>query len=315
MQSFIQTYLNEAKIGRKQSYRNLAVFPLLSGYAADLEYITLDETWTEDLIEVMEKDEAGSVPELKVLNKSPNMVLILDGEELVGAKQSRIVNTTILVQGKSTTVIPVSCVEQGRWAYESRAFSSEDRLKQEITSGGGVFGEGAAFNRYRIKMGNFMTHAVGILDGLKQGATQALRQEIAGLEALLVSSYITLTPTVSQAQNSTQQLTEVQADLENAFLQLVNIGRLLEQERRELQINSELVMARLVLQRLGEGPLSNGRFFSKPRAIKDALKRRQYISREIRMEASGSGSEVGVVLTGSPGFQNKQVLDRIRRAE
>ena len=190
-----------------------------------------------------------------------------------------------------------------------------DRLKQEITSGGGVFGEGAAFNRYRTKMGNFMTHTVGILDGLKHGATQALRQEIAGLEALLVSSYITLTPTVSQAQNSTQQLTEVQADLENAFLQLVNIGRLLEQERRELQINSELVMARLVLQRLGEGPLSNGRFFSKPRAIKDALKKRQYISREIRMEASGSGSEAGVVLTGSPGFQNKQVLDRIRRAE
>jgi len=33
------------------------------------------------------------------------------------------------------------------------------------------------------------------------------------------------------------------------------------------------------------------------------------------MEASGSGSEAGVVLTGSPGFQNKQVLDRIRRSE
>jgi hypothetical protein len=179
-----------------------------------------------------------------------------------------------------------------------------DRLKQEIKSGGGVFGEGAAFNRYRRKMGNFMTRA-----------TQALRQEIAGLEALLVSSYITLTPAVSQAQNSTQQLIEVQADLENAFLQLLNIGRLLEQERRELQINSELVMARLVLQRLGEGPLSNGRFFSKPRAIKDALKRRQYISSEIRMEASGSGSEAGVVLTNPPGFQNKQVLDRIRRSE
>ena len=146
-------------------------------------------------------------------------------------------------------------------------------------------------------------------------ATQAFSHDMAGLEALEVSRYIKLTPAVSQAQNSTQQLTEGQADLENAFLQLLNIGRLLEQERRELQINSELVMARLVLQRLGEGPLSNGRFFSKPRAIKDALKKRQYISREIRMEASGSGSEAGVVLTGSPGFQNKQVLERIRRAE
>ena len=128
MQTVIQTYLDEAKIGRKQSYRNLAVFPLLSGYAADFDYITLDEALTEDLIEVMEKDEAGSVPELKVLNKSPKMILILDGEELVGAKQNRIVNTTILIQGKSTTVVPVSCVEQGRWSYESPRFHSKERL-------------------------------------------------------------------------------------------------------------------------------------------------------------------------------------------
>jgi hypothetical protein len=128
LQTVIQTYLDEAKIGRKQSYRNLAVFPLLSGYAVDLDFITLDEALSEDLIEVMEKDDEGSVPELMVLNKSPKMILILDGEELVGAKQNRIVNTTILIQGKSNTVIPVSCVEQGRWSYESPSFHSKERL-------------------------------------------------------------------------------------------------------------------------------------------------------------------------------------------
>ena len=128
MQEIIRSYLDEAKIGRKQSYRNLAVFPLLSGYATSLEYITLDEALTEGLIEVMEIDEGGSVPELRVENKSGGMILILDGEELVGAKQNRIVNTTILIQGKSTTVIPVSCVEQGRWSYEGPRFQSKERL-------------------------------------------------------------------------------------------------------------------------------------------------------------------------------------------
>ena len=128
MQAVIQKYLNVAKIGRKQSHRNLAIFPLLSNYTVALEYITLDEALSQGIIDVMERDEAGSVPELKVVNKSPCMILILDGEELVGAKQNRIVNTTILIQGKSTTVIPVSCVEQGRWAYESRSFNSEERL-------------------------------------------------------------------------------------------------------------------------------------------------------------------------------------------
>ena len=51
-----------------------------------------------------------------MVNKSDRMVLILDGEELVGIKQNRIVNTTILIAANTTTVIPVSCVEQGRWS-------------------------------------------------------------------------------------------------------------------------------------------------------------------------------------------------------
>ena len=128
VQTVIQNYLDGAKIGRKQSHRNLAMYPLLSSYTVGLEYITLDEALSRGLIEVVERDEAGSVPELKVINKSPCMILILDGEELVGAKQNRIVNTTMLIQRKSTTLIPVSCVEQGRWAYASHAFNSEERL-------------------------------------------------------------------------------------------------------------------------------------------------------------------------------------------
>ena len=128
MQTIIQNYLKEAKIGRKQSHQNLAIFPLLSSYANGLAYITLDEALAEGLIEVMEVSEEGTVPELKVVNKSPCMILILDGEELVGAKQNRIVNTTILIQEKTTTVIPVSCVEQGRWAHTSPRFDSEERL-------------------------------------------------------------------------------------------------------------------------------------------------------------------------------------------
>ena len=128
MQAIIQKYLTKAKIGRKQSHQNLAIFPLLSSYANGLDYITLDEALTEGLIEVVEVSEEGTVPELKVVNKSPCMVLILDGEELVGAKQNRIVNTTILIQEKTTTVIPVSCVEQGRWAHTSPRFDSEERL-------------------------------------------------------------------------------------------------------------------------------------------------------------------------------------------
>ena len=63
MQTVIQNYLDGAKIGRKQSHRNLAMYPLLSSYTVGLEYITLDEALSRGLIEVVERDEAGSVPE------------------------------------------------------------------------------------------------------------------------------------------------------------------------------------------------------------------------------------------------------------
>jgi len=114
MQSIISEFIGGLKLGRRQSYKNLTVFALLSDYAANLDYLTLDEALAAGAIDVVEVSQGGSVPELKVLNRSDRMVLILDGEELVGAKQNRIVNTTILIAGNTTTVIPVSCVEQGR---------------------------------------------------------------------------------------------------------------------------------------------------------------------------------------------------------
>jgi hypothetical protein len=51
-------------------------------------------------------------------------VLLLDGEELIGAKQNRVLNLTILAPAHSTLVIPVSCVEQGRWSYGSGEFGA-----------------------------------------------------------------------------------------------------------------------------------------------------------------------------------------------
>jgi hypothetical protein len=128
MQVVIKEYLEMAKVGRKQVYKNMAVYPLLSDYFLGLEYILLDEALGSGVIEVTEVNDHGAVPDLKVHNKSPRMVLILDGEELVGAKQNRIVNTTILIAGNATVVIPVSCVEQGRWAYKTPQFYSEERI-------------------------------------------------------------------------------------------------------------------------------------------------------------------------------------------
>ena len=128
MEKIVTDFFGQLKIGGKQSFKNLSMYPLLSDYHVTFDYYTLDEALDKKSIEIIEVSKDGSVPDLKVVNKSSTMVLIIDGEELVGAKQNRIVNTTILVPGDSTIVIPVSCVEQGRWSYKSPVFSSEDRI-------------------------------------------------------------------------------------------------------------------------------------------------------------------------------------------
>jgi hypothetical protein len=54
MEQAIKTYLEQAKIGRQQSYKNMALFPLLSTYSLDLDYLMLDEALSAGVIEIDE---------------------------------------------------------------------------------------------------------------------------------------------------------------------------------------------------------------------------------------------------------------------
>jgi hypothetical protein len=111
-------------IGEPQTHLNMQVFPLHVQNGHERAYRTLDEAISDDSIKVSEITEGGSVPQLIVQNTGNKPVLMVTGEELVGAKQNRVLNTSLLVPAKSETAIPVSCVEQGRWAYTSRRFES-----------------------------------------------------------------------------------------------------------------------------------------------------------------------------------------------
>ena len=128
MKNLVSDYFNHLTLDTKQSYRNMALFPLLCDRESTSDYLLLDEALEENLISITEVDESGTVPELKVENRSEKNLLILDGEELVGAKQNRIVNVTILIAAHATLTIPVSCVEQGRWSYQGRRFTSKERV-------------------------------------------------------------------------------------------------------------------------------------------------------------------------------------------
>jgi hypothetical protein len=110
------------KIGKALHYRNATVFPLHIDNGHDRAYALLEEALDDGTAEVTETSDHGSVPEVLVKNTGPLPILLPEGEILTGAKQNRVINITILVAAHSELVIPVSCVEQGRWSTISERF-------------------------------------------------------------------------------------------------------------------------------------------------------------------------------------------------
>ena len=119
--------LSSLAFGTPQRHRNLTLVPLIALEPRAADYLTPDEAISKGAAEVTELSDSGSVPELHFRNLGDRDVLLLMGEELVGAKQNRVLNVTILVAAGQDVVIPVSCVEAGRWGYRSREFRAADR--------------------------------------------------------------------------------------------------------------------------------------------------------------------------------------------
>ena len=124
MAATLQQLLAAVQVSEPDCAGGLQVFGLRWDADDELGYSTLDDALAAETLEVTEVSEGGSVPALLVDNKADSMVLIIAGEHLVGAKQNRVLNASVMVAGRSRSPIPVSCVEQGRWGYRSRKFHS-----------------------------------------------------------------------------------------------------------------------------------------------------------------------------------------------
>lgn len=124
MSHAVADILSTCTVAEPQTAGGLTVFGLKAVKPSSLDYATLDEALAEKSLTISELSEGGSVPTLKLVNNSKRRVFLLAGEQLIGAKQNRILNTSILVEAGAELPIPVSCVEQGRWSYKSKSFNS-----------------------------------------------------------------------------------------------------------------------------------------------------------------------------------------------
>ncbi len=140
-----KTWLQAVEVGEGMHTTNLTIFPLFwkgkhertstdpspswggdgGGTGEKERYRLLADAIDAKQAIVEETSESGDVPLLAVRNDGAIPVLIPEGEILIGAKQNRTVNLTLLVAGKTQMQMPVSCVEAGRWSRKSRHFEAK----------------------------------------------------------------------------------------------------------------------------------------------------------------------------------------------
>jgi hypothetical protein len=112
----------DASLGKAQHHENLTIFPVLAEEGRELPYVLLADALAAGVVTIGEKD-GGQVPLLLARNDGPDPILILDGEQLIGARQNRMTNRSILLAPNTTTEIPVSCMEHGRWHFVGDHFA------------------------------------------------------------------------------------------------------------------------------------------------------------------------------------------------
>ena len=94
--------------------RNLRVYPIQGSASTSIEISAISEILQQQSGEFRELD-PPDINRIAFDNKGNKPVLMLDGEEIVGAMQNRIIADSILVTARSTIDIPVICAEEGRW--------------------------------------------------------------------------------------------------------------------------------------------------------------------------------------------------------
>ena len=161
----VRKYLSELSLGERTVFKNLTMFGLEGVSVGKLDYLTLADAMKLEVVRVSEISDGGSVPELLFENSADLPVLILDGEELLGAKQNRTVNLTILVPaGKTvkTSEFPPPRTERGPSSRRTPHCKHSTEYPQEWPPGSTPYGR----NGHGMPVGPRVTRCCGAGLGL-----------------------------------------------------------------------------------------------------------------------------------------------------
>ncbi len=111
----------DIKVGEPFFVRNMLMFPLINPSQKSIEVLTYEEMRQKGIGDIVE---TGSVNTALLEYHGDKPLFMLDGEELLGAYQNRVVNTAVWAETEVVATIPVSCVEELRWSGSDRCAPS-----------------------------------------------------------------------------------------------------------------------------------------------------------------------------------------------
>lgn len=110
--------LKHLSLAKRQNYENMTVVPILSDTNTPFDVLDLKEGLKMGLVKIEECDNSN-IEQVKLKNNSISPLILLDGEEIAGSLQNRIISQTMIIAPKSEIKIPVNCSEKGRNTYKS----------------------------------------------------------------------------------------------------------------------------------------------------------------------------------------------------
>ena len=123
-----------ANIVSYQTGKSLSILQFVAGQIDTLEYISGSRALKEKKLVIQEITQGGSVNVLRGINESEFNIFLMDGDILEGAKQNRVLNTSVFIGSNSIIIKTWRCL----WSWKRLRFwsiSSGNPPKRSFSTG------------------------------------------------------------------------------------------------------------------------------------------------------------------------------------
>ena len=109
----MRRFLKDFEVGEPFFVRNMVLGPILANHGDGISFTILENAIENKDARVLDRGRVDTV-ELSYRGNTP--LLLIEGEEILGALQNRVISTSVYIREPEPVYLPVVCVEEGRWS-------------------------------------------------------------------------------------------------------------------------------------------------------------------------------------------------------